>query len=311
LRTSIDENELLPQNTIVELVREAISWAAMNGFQMALADIPDSNSGPVAYVHTPFSLLPNVFPRSEFDRAVRLAPLLNILIDQVGCDQEYIARTLKPVFENDPFTARLVDLMLASPHQPVRLGLHRSDYMLDGPSGGILQVEINTIASSFGCASSMATSLHRFLLERFKDAGNDITSGSLNAFLNSLVDFCERPRTEDGVKDRLFSELNAVATTLQTLPVNPSIDRLSGAIATAHRLYIQRGGAQTSTVGFIVQPGERNVIDQRLLEIALWEGHRIRVCRFTLAQIDSLGVRFIPALLFSCYNLMCFACSEA
>ena len=47
--------------------------------------------------------------------------------------------------------------------QPVRLGLHRSDYMLHRPAAapgedaapvGILQVELNTIASSFGCLST-------------------------------------------------------------------------------------------------------------------------------------------------------------
>ena len=30
----------------------------------------------------------------------------------------------------------------------------RSDYMVDEPSGSILQVELNTIASSFGCLST-------------------------------------------------------------------------------------------------------------------------------------------------------------
>jgi hypothetical protein len=42
---------------------------------------------------------------------------------------------------------------LASPRQRAVLGLHRSDYMLHGVEGDhrtVLQVELNTISSSFG-----------------------------------------------------------------------------------------------------------------------------------------------------------------
>lgn len=48
---------------------------------------PMSASLKVGYVHVPFSLLPNAVPRSEFDRAVDLAPLFNLLVDAVACDQ--------------------------------------------------------------------------------------------------------------------------------------------------------------------------------------------------------------------------------
>jgi hypothetical protein len=41
----------------------------------------------VNYVHVPFSLLPNAVPRSEFNRAMELAPLFNLLVDAIACDQ--------------------------------------------------------------------------------------------------------------------------------------------------------------------------------------------------------------------------------
>jgi len=50
--------------------------------------------------------------------------------------------TLAPVLASDAFTAQLVALMTSSPRQRVRLGLHRSDYMVDGPSGRLLQVTV-------------------------------------------------------------------------------------------------------------------------------------------------------------------------
>ena len=37
----------------------------------------------------------------------------------------------------------------------IELGLLRSDYMVDAPSGAPLQVEINTIAASFACLSAL------------------------------------------------------------------------------------------------------------------------------------------------------------
>lgn len=42
----------------------------------------------------------------------------------------------------------------------------RSDYMLHEPSSTMLQVELNTIASSFGCLATLVSSLHRYILGR-------------------------------------------------------------------------------------------------------------------------------------------------
>ena len=50
--------------------------------------------------------------------------------------------------------------------QPISLGIFRSDYMLDGTNGlsenlTLKQVEINTIASSFGGLSAQMPGLHK------------------------------------------------------------------------------------------------------------------------------------------------------
>jgi hypothetical protein len=65
--------------------------------------------------------------------------------------------------------------MQGKPQQQIALGIHRSDYMLNAAADGerpqMLQVELNTIASSFGCASSLTADLHRHLLARFGEEG--------------------------------------------------------------------------------------------------------------------------------------------
>jgi Eukaryotic glutathione synthase, ATP binding domain len=57
--------------------------------------------------------------------------------------------------------------------ETVHLGLHRSDYMINIDKFGVekpLQVEINTIASSFGCLSKKVGDFHRFLMLRNADS---------------------------------------------------------------------------------------------------------------------------------------------
>lgn len=61
----------------------------------------------------------------------------------------------------------------------VHLGLHRSDYMINVDKNGSeipLQIEINTIASSFGCLSKKVGDFHRFMLQR---NANSLTYRSL------------------------------------------------------------------------------------------------------------------------------------
>ena len=109
------------------------------------------------------ALAPAPFPRAAFEGALALARPLNALVEAVSGDPDYLARTLAPAAAHDEFAHRLLRL-----HEEVRqrrgdawlgaraLGIHRSDYLLDEPSGRLLQVELNTIASSFGALASRA-----------------------------------------------------------------------------------------------------------------------------------------------------------
>jgi len=35
----------------------------------------------------------------------------------------------------------------------------------------------------------------------------------------------------------------------------------------------------------VVQPGERNIVDQRLLEFALWDRYRVQTVRLSMAEV--------------------------
>lgn len=84
------------------------------------------------------------------------AELFGRLVHLVAQDSDYIEAALRSV--SDPFTARLKDLLHAviaeGLHQPLSMGIHRSDYMIH-QGDSLQQVEINTISSAFGDRKSV------------------------------------------------------------------------------------------------------------------------------------------------------------
>ncbi|EEE52438.1 hypothetical protein OsJ_34582 [Oryza sativa Japonica Group] len=134
-------------------------------FHMRSGTIPG-----VGLVHAPFALLPTRFPASFWKQARELAPIFNDLVDRVSLDGEFLQDSLSRTRQVDDFTSRLLDIhakmMEVNKEEDIRLGLHRSDYMLDSGTNSLLQIELNTISSSFPGLSSLVSELHRTLLNR-------------------------------------------------------------------------------------------------------------------------------------------------
>lgn len=90
---------------------------------------------------------------------------------------------------------------------------------------------------------------------------------------------------------------------LDDLPENSALTTVPRAIAAAHRLYNGPGCEflneslshycldshayflLSSVVVFVVQVGERNVMDQRMIEFELWESHGVPAVRLTLGEV--------------------------
>lgn len=154
-----------------ELVEDAVAWCSQHGlvYGAGLADLP------AALVPAPVSLLPVAYPRATFQLACAAATAFNALADAVAHDDAYLAAALAPAAAHDPFTARLLAVHTATANAraaraaagaDIALAVNRSDYMLHAPTASLLQVELNTIASSFGCLSTLVSRLHRHLMER-------------------------------------------------------------------------------------------------------------------------------------------------
>lgn len=97
----------LTENEVRALVVEGTTYALAHG----LAYLPlDFDGTPMSAIHAPFTLVPTLFPKRLFDRAIDLQPVYNrlysriashtVLLDSVLGDQTGVGRV-------DHFTGRL------------------------------------------------------------------------------------------------------------------------------------------------------------------------------------------------------------
>jgi glutathione synthase len=247
------------------LASHASSYASANGLQVARKNDPSS------YECAPISLLPNAYPRKAFQRAQTLAAPFNLLVDRISRDGPFLEQTLEEVVEADPYTGKLLDLYkeiyMNEPgfaHSADRLGIHRSDYMLNAMGKTnqyeLKQVELNTIASSFAGLAVNVASLHRHLVSRFQPQVKDFLGTNKQVVMGS-----DELEEKDGV------------------PENPALTSLPQAFSVAYNRYKERFGGDP-VVLFVVQDGETNTVDQRMLEFALWDNHKIPVVRTSLTK---------------------------
>ena len=269
------------------LAVEANSFASANGIQVERKKTEESEDN--LFLGAPMSLLPNAYPEQEFKKACDVAPAFNELVERVSQDAEFLQQTLGGgVSTMDPFTAKILKLYHqvyvddSTANAPAksadRLGILRSDYMLhsDDDSYQIKQVELNTIASSFAGLSCKIANMHRYLSSRYE---------------TEIEDFLQTNRkrvttTDDEKNDAVFPPAAGV-------PVNPALDELPLAMKVAYDRYVERftksknDNDNPPIVLFVVQDGETNTVDQRLLEFALWETHKIPVVRRSLTRLNS------------------------
>jgi len=248
---------------ISDLVDTANAFASANGIQVEKI----REDGSSYFECAPMSLLPNAYPRQAFEEAKSLASSFNLLVDKISRDGDFLIQTLGGgVADADPFTAKLLqlykDVYLNNPNkyavQADRLGIHRSDYMLN--EGQIKQVELNTIASSFAGLSSRVSALHSLLIQRFRDG--------TQAFL-------------DGNKAIVTQGSDKIGE----VPHNPALVNLAKSMASSVQNYVSKFEPKHPVaVLFVVQQGESNTVDQRLLEFELF-GHGIPVLRKSLSAL--------------------------
>ena len=75
------------------------------------------------------------------------------------------------------------------------------------------------------------------------------------------------------------------------VPINPALKNLPKAMSLAHERYLSRFTEKSDEIPkvvlFVVQEGETNTVDQRMLEFQLWENHKVPVVRMSLTRLHS------------------------
>ena len=246
-------------------------------------------AGP--FSHAPCSLLPFPFPAALFHQSIALAEIFNVLIDRVSRDYAWLSSTVRTTVAHDEFTRRQLEI-LDSVHregvaQPLQLSINRSDYMVDQPTADatprLLQVELNTVSVSFVSLAAKMTQVHTASLERL---ACDVSAASVAQLTSGRAALAGALRGGDSAA---------------VLPPNNSVDKVASALAQAHAEYVRRHAASkphspstsaptaTVVVLMVVQPNERNVVDQRGIEHGLWASHKVALVRRTLPEIHDTG----------------------
>ena len=197
--------------------------------------------GKLNWSAAPVSIFPSAFSTQAFQYAKNLQPVLNEVVDAISRDRPFLTSQLQSSAESDEFICKLLKIYESVPESilqsGIQFGIHRSDYMVNDV-GLCKQIEINTIASSFGCLSKRIGELHSFLLKRYES----------NYFFTTLL----KESVGEFISENHIPE------------PNPSIERLAHAIASAHNTYVNitnlSSPPNSPVVVFVVQPGERNVI---------------------------------------------------
>lgn len=127
-----------------------------------------------------------------------------------------------------------------------------------------LQVELNTIASSFGCLSTLTTQLHAYTLARLAAAAAGTVDGP-------------SPQPPQQQQQQLVQLLDQ-----QRLPSNEAMAGISRALAAA----TAAAGGPGAVMVMVVQPGERNAYDQQWLQQTLWQQHGVVTHRLSLGKVE-------------------------
>jgi len=118
------------------------------------------------------------------------------------------------------------------------LGLHRSDYMVDAATGRLLQVELNTIASSFGCLSAKVSRMHRYIAERYRLPSRSLPENPADEALPAAIAqanacYCAQQQIEQESAVVLFVVQEGESNTFDQLVLEYELFR-------AHRVRVER-----------------------------------------------------------------------
>ncbi|CDQ68227.1 glutathione synthetase isoform X1 [Oncorhynchus mykiss] len=210
----IPEDVLMDNDLIKDLVDVAKDSALLNGVLMRTKETPNSSE---VVTYAPFTLFPSPVPKDTFHQALAVQTHYNRLVDKISQDSSFLEEALATTIKVDDFTGRLFNIyrhvLQEGKIQSIVLGLNRSDYMLDQNGDGsasLKQIEINTIAASFGGLASHTPNVHRHILKvagRLEDSKRILDNNPSAGLAKGLAKAWELYGSERAVVLYLVEEL--------------------------------------------------------------------------------------------------------
>eukprot|EP01041_Mallomonas_annulata_P003989 gene3989-7945_t len=242
-----------------------VQWCLSKGIVMARKPSPDINHNDVSpnVTHAPFSMSPYDFPGDAFADSIALAPLFGRLIDVISQDFDWLNETLFQTAQSDSFTSELIKIFRETSgtgirKQSITLSINRSDYMLhDRPNDSrkLLQVELNTIAASFGALSTKISEMHAAFYSHSLSTQESLPS------------------------NKALNEIAAGLAAAHGAYIKQTRVDLSDGHEHEHG---QSVSVANVCILFVVQAGERNFSDQKHIQYELWE-------RYTLSDLNAVA----------------------
>ncbi|EKG14853.1 Glutathione synthase substrate-binding eukaryotic, partial [Macrophomina phaseolina MS6] len=183
----------------------------------AMIKLARTNEGPTV-LSRPIgvSVYPTPFPRARFQEAIDLQQAFNKLYAGIAEDPEWLEETLRHLIDTDSFTRSLWDIhkdasryqaeTISLEHQPITLGIFRSDYMLHQPNEAssssysssstvspsfrtaqLKQVDFNTFSATGGCHATTAAQMHAHLSLYNSNNNNAHTLPATNRTAPALI----------------------------------------------------------------------------------------------------------------------------
>lgn len=245
---------LLQENQDI-LVEKLLHWSLANGLVMYPPGFVNHSAN-----NAPITLFPTPFPRELFQLAVEVQKTFNKLYVSVITSQKlWLLDVIEGLSDFDKdFTGKLYETYLKAVEigqgkvaQPLSLGLFRLDYMYNEKDHLIKQIEFNTVSVLFGGLSTKVGQVHNYL----NDCG----------------------AYDDSYSNRYYNAAE--------LPVSDSVNELANGLAQGNYFYNNESENKQTVVLFIVQGGERNCFDQRLVEYALLDNFGIKSYRYSLEEV--------------------------
>eukprot|EP00730_Choanoeca_flexa_P011062 TRINITY_DN2260_c0_g1_i1.p1 TRINITY_DN2260_c0_g1~~TRINITY_DN2260_c0_g1_i1.p1 ORF type:complete len:501 (+),score=125.63 TRINITY_DN2260_c0_g1_i1:101-1603(+) len=250
----------LSQDTLNYVAKQMTDYAMAQGIMVEVRQDKPAHGRGKRFRTAPFAVCPTPTPRLAFERARGVQPIVNELVAAVAQDDDMLTSALATTCQVDEFTANIFKVYEAGKaanqygYRSTFANIIRNDFMLhceaeqDYAHADIYNVEINTIASSFGVLSNQICDMHRQVYgslncsDVIANVPENRTRGKLvNAFKEFHEAYCQNRRS---------------ATTRYSV-----------------------------VCAMVVQPDETNLCDQRLLEHDLWAEHSVRLVRVTFEDI--------------------------